>query len=108
MTFPRFFALILTTTFFLPVQAQPTTTPTAPTITPPTAVMKAPKSKKSTTITVNINSATINELQQVKGIGVATAKKIIAGRPYKTIDDLMTNKIISAKQYTTLKPQLSL
>jgi competence protein ComEA len=70
--------------------------------------MKSPsKSKKSTVVVVNINTDAEAALQQVKGIGDATAKKIIAGRPYTTVDDLVTKKVISANQLTKLKSQLS-
>lgn len=37
---------------------------------------------------VNINTATEKELEQLPGIGPATAKKIIAGRPYSSLSDL--------------------
>ena len=37
---------------------------------------------------VDLNSAKESELEDVQGIGPAYAKKIIAGRPYKSIDDL--------------------
>ena len=37
---------------------------------------------------VDINNASADELKSVKGIGDATAKKIIAGRPYSSVDDL--------------------
>jgi competence protein ComEA len=105
----------------LPVLAQAPTTAPAPTQTKPptkapetktkmpeTTKEKAPKSKKSTTAQVNVNSSTEKELQQVKGIGAKTAKKIVAGRPYKSLDDLTTKKVMSAKQLATLKAQLAL
>ena len=42
----------------------------------------------ATQTTVDINNASADELKSVKGIGDATAKKIIAGRPYSSVDDL--------------------
>src|SRR5215470_984600 len=42
----------------------------------------------ATQTTVDINNASADELKSVKGIGDATAKKIIAGRPYASVDDL--------------------
>lgn len=96
-----------------------TVTPLADTLSPPTptkkggymksGAMKSPsKSSKSTTVVVNVNTDASADLQKVKGIGEATAKKIIAGRPYATLDDLVTKKALTAKQLTTLKPQLSI
>ncbi|HLX62108.1 MAG TPA: helix-hairpin-helix domain-containing protein [Planctomycetota bacterium] len=38
---------------------------------------------------VDVNSATDKELMELPGIGDAYSKKIIAGRPYKTADDLV-------------------
>jgi competence protein ComEA len=37
---------------------------------------------------VDINNASQKELEAIKGVGPATAKKIIAGRPYKSVDEL--------------------
>jgi competence protein ComEA len=91
----------------LKVSQAATTTP-APTQTKPLTKTPETKSKKSTTAQVNINSSTEKELQQVKGIGAKTAKKIVAGRPYKSLDDLTTKKVMSAKELETLKAQLAL
>jgi DNA uptake protein ComE-like DNA-binding protein len=97
------------TTAPAPAQTKPPTkTPESKTKMPETAKEKAPKSKKSTTAQVNVNSSTEKELQQVKGIGTKTAKKIVSGRPYKSLDDLVTKKVLSAKQLETLKAQLAL
>src|SRR5262247_4738569 len=43
---------------------------------------------KAETKKIDINSATADELTSLNGVGEATAKKIIAGRPYASIDDL--------------------
>ncbi len=69
----------------------------------------SPKPKGTTSVTpVSVNSATPAQLIKVKGIGPATAKKIIANRPYASLDDLVTKKVLTQKQFTQLKPQLSL
>ena len=41
---------------------------------------------------LNLNTATGKELQSIKGIGPVLAKRIIAGRPYSTVDDLLKVK----------------
>ena len=57
---------------------------------------------------VNINAANQAELEAIAGIGPATAMKIINGRPYQELTDLVARKIIGAKLYTQIKDQLSL
>ncbi len=37
---------------------------------------------------IDLNSASQKELEDLPGVGPATAKKIIAGRPYSSVDDL--------------------
>jgi DNA uptake protein ComE-like DNA-binding protein len=50
----------------------------------------APRDQKAKPATkkVDLNSATESELQDLPGIGAIYAKKIIAARPYKSVDDL--------------------
>jgi competence protein ComEA len=55
---------------------------------------------------VDINTATQPELEAVKGVGAATAKKIIAGRPYKSLDEL-TKAGLSAKKIEALKASVT-
>jgi DNA uptake protein ComE-like DNA-binding protein len=75
---------------------------------PPHKMSPKPKSGKSSTTTVSVNSAPAAEMLKVKGIGPATAKKIIANRPYASLDDLVTKKVLTKSQFTQLKAQLSL
>jgi len=55
---------------------------------------------------IDINSASADDLESVKGIGKATAKKIIDGRPYKAKDELVTKKIMSKGAYDKIKSQI--
>lgn len=52
---------------------------------------------------LDLNKATAQELESLKGIGPALSKKIIDGRPYKSVDDL-TKAGIPAKTVEGLKP----
>jgi competence protein ComEA len=54
---------------------------------------------------VDINTASQAELEAVKGVGPATAKKIIANRPYQSLDEL--SKVgLSAKKVDSFKSSL--
>ncbi len=55
---------------------------------------------------VDLNSATAAELDSVPGIGAATAKKIIAGRPYGSVSDL-SRAGISARQIQQISPMVT-
>lgn len=46
---------------------------------------------------IDVNSATLEELQTIKGIGPKLAQAIIDGRPYKEIQDLLKVKGIGEK-----------
>ena len=56
--------------------------------------MQAPESFASgnqasgATAKVDLNSASAKDLEELPGVGEATAKKIIAGRPYSSTSDL--------------------
>ncbi len=54
--------------------------------------------------TLDLNTATEEELQSIKGIGPVLATRIIAGRPYKTVDDLLKVKGIALKKLEKFRP----
>jgi competence protein ComEA len=56
---------------------------------------------------VNINLASLSELEGLVGVGEATAQKIVSGRPYQKIDELWERKIVSQKVYEQIKEQIS-
>jgi competence protein ComEA len=52
---------------------------------------------------IDLNTASEKELEAIKGVGPATAKKIVANRPYKSVDEL-SKAGLSANQTESLKP----
>lgn len=56
---------------------------------------------------ININTASVIELDQLPGIGKVMAEAILNGRPYTTTDDLVTNNIIKKAVYEKIKNQVS-
>jgi len=57
---------------------------------------------------ININDATVEELDQLPGIGQVIASKIIANRPYSTINDLVTKKVVNKGVLEKIKNLISL
>ena len=55
------------------------------------------KEKAAATDTIDLNKATAEELEELPGVGPATAKKIIAGRPYSKVDDLAKAGVPAAR-----------
>jgi hypothetical protein len=56
--------------------------------------------------TVNLSTATQAELEKLPGVGETTAKKILAGRPYKAVADL-SKASVSAKTIEKITPLVS-
>jgi len=76
------------------VSVGPAATSPAPAVSAPAPTTGTAKAKAATTPTskaaaLDLNKADEHELESVlPGVGEATAKKIVAGRPYKSVDDL--------------------
>lgn len=60
----------------------------------------------STNGLININSASLAELDTLPGIGPVTAQKIVDGRPYTSINDLLNKKIVKTSVYENIKGQI--
>ncbi|WP_019603901.1 ComEA family DNA-binding protein [Teredinibacter turnerae] len=104
-----------------PTEKTPTNTSPAKTI--PTETKPAPQVKSSPIIKpkklkktakakaielVNVNSATLAEVQSLKGVSAALAKEIIARRPYKETGDLLKVKGMGAKLLEKLRTSITL
>ena len=63
----------------------------------------SPASGKAVKALVDLNSASEKELEALPGVGPATSKKIVANRPYKSVDEL-SKAGLSAKVIEKLKP----
>lgn len=56
---------------------------------------------------IDINSATTAQLDTLSGIGPVTAEKIISGRPYTKIEELIEKKIVGQKVWGQIKDKIS-
>ena len=56
---------------------------------------------------ININSASESELDTLPGIGPVTAGKIIAGRPYEKIEDLVSKKAVGNATFEKIRDKIS-
>jgi competence ComEA-like helix-hairpin-helix protein len=59
---------------------------------------------KSPQGSLDLNTATERELQFIRGIGPVLAERIIAGRPYRTVDGLLKVKGIGPKKLEKIRP----
>jgi len=57
---------------------------------------------------ISVNSASQSELEALVGVGPVTAQKIIAGRPYSKLEDLVGTRILSQSGYDKIVSQISL
>jgi competence protein ComEA len=52
---------------------------------------------------VNLNTASATELESLPEIGPALARRIIAGRPYRAVDDLRRIKGIGEHRFAEIR-----
>ena len=57
--------------------------------------------------TLDLNSASLEELKMVPGVNEATAKKIVENRPYARADELITKKVLSKPAYDNIKGHIA-
>lgn len=83
---------------------------TTPSLATPSA-RQAPPAQTIAKPTINLNAATVDQLETLPGIGRKTAERIIEYRTksggFKRIEDLMNVKGIGEKSFLKLKPLVS-
>lgn len=57
---------------------------------------------------ISVNSASLGELQTLKGIGAVRAEAIVAGRPYASIADLLENGVLGQAVFDGISDSLAL
>jgi DNA uptake protein ComE-like DNA-binding protein len=83
----------------LPAVARTAALPKPPS---PTAAILAAETNQL----VDINSASLAELDKLPGVGPARAKAIIANRPYGGKDNLIQRKIIPVNVYNQIRDKI--
>lgn len=57
---------------------------------------------------ISINYASQSELESLPGVGPVTASKIIANRPYQTLEELVTKKTVGQSVFQKIKDLIAL
>ncbi len=57
---------------------------------------------------IGINNGSQSQLESLPGVGPATATKIMAGRPYQTLEELRTKKAVSKAVFDKIKDLVDL
>lgn len=82
--------------------APATTTAPAKPAAKPAAKSTHSSSTHSHATKIDLNSASKEQLMTLKGVGDATADKIIAARPFKSKSELTSKGIVTKKEYEAI------
>jgi competence protein ComEA len=61
---------------------------------------------KSAARKVNLNSASVRELERLPGIGPEAAERVVRHRPYHKLDELISRKILGRKEFARIKERV--
>ena len=96
-------AALLLTAFPAISHAQAKPAATKPVATKPAATKPAAADASSK---IDLNTATIDQLKTIPGIGDAYSKRIVDGRPYANKSQLLSKGILPAATYNKIKDQI--
>ncbi|MEI2733705.1 MAG: helix-hairpin-helix domain-containing protein [Rhodoblastus sp.] len=85
--------------------ATPSKAPPPPAAAAPKPATPAPAPAMKVEL-IDINSATADQLDALKGVGKARAAAIIKGRPYKGKDELVQKGIVPQNVYDDIKDKI--
>jgi competence protein ComEA len=71
-----------------------------------TAAATKDSGKKTAVALLDINTATVDQLKALPGIGDAYSKKIVDGRPYARKDQLISKNIVPQATYDKIKDSI--
>lgn len=74
---------------------------------PPKGESQVKGSQSSIGFKININRASLSELDTLPDIGQVRGQKIIDGRPYSRIEELLERKIIPSSTFEKIKDKIS-
>lgn len=70
---------------------------------PPPSSSASTKSAQSHASALDINSATAQQLNSLPGFGPAYTRRVIAGRPYRSKNQLVTRGVIPRAEYERIR-----
>jgi DNA uptake protein ComE-like DNA-binding protein len=56
---------------------------------------------------IDLNTASLRDIEQLPGITPSMAERIVAGRPYADIDELVDRKILSHRELERIKKKVT-
>ena len=77
-------------------------------LTHPVPTRMAPARMAALGMAVDVNRATVEELESLDGVGPALAARIVAARPFASVDDVARVRGIGVRRLARLRPRLSL
>jgi len=72
-------------------------------VAPKADTAKVAAAKAKTPELLDLNTASLDQLKELPGIGEAFSKKIVAGRPYARKDELVSKNVINQATYDKMK-----